>query len=148
ASFRLIFRGAVRFVSWDAFRHTASVVPMMRLHMLRKNSKLHVILGGAALQRCDNCIVLNAALAAGGAALAQKRLFPQPVRSYLLQIPKTELLSPARVPEREGPWRLDCATHLFSGKDDWPGSCERIGMILLVTSSVRAAQCAAALNQA
>src|SRR5260370_37372162 len=39
-------------------------------------------------------------------------------------------------------------THLFSGKDDWPGSCERIGMILLVTSSVRAPECAAALNQA
>jgi hypothetical protein len=115
---------------------------------LLKNSILLAILGGAALQRCDNCIVLNAALAAEGAALAQKRLFPQPVRSYLLQIPKTELLSPARVPEREGPWRLDCATHLFSGKDDWPGSCERIGMILLVTSSVRAAECAAALNQA
>jgi hypothetical protein len=27
---------------------------------------LLVILGGAALQRCDNCIVLNAALAAEG----------------------------------------------------------------------------------
>jgi hypothetical protein len=28
---------------------------------------LHLILGGAALQRCDNCIVLNPALAAEGA---------------------------------------------------------------------------------
>jgi hypothetical protein len=35
-----------------------------RLHRLRKNSILLAILGGAALQRCDNCIVLNAALAA------------------------------------------------------------------------------------
>jgi hypothetical protein len=51
----------------------------MRLYRLRKNSILLAILGGAALQRCDNCIVLNAALAAEGAALAQKRLFPQPV---------------------------------------------------------------------
>ncbi|MGB9205955.1 MAG: hypothetical protein WCB94_18510, partial [Terriglobales bacterium] len=42
---------------------------------------LDVTLGGAALQRCDNCIVLNAALAAEGAALAQKRLFPQPVKN-------------------------------------------------------------------
>src|SRR5208337_4184261 len=31
---------------------------------LRKNSMLLVILGGAALQRCDNCIVWNAALQA------------------------------------------------------------------------------------
>ncbi len=30
---------------------------------LRKNSMWLVILGGAALQRCDNCMVLNAALA-------------------------------------------------------------------------------------
>jgi hypothetical protein len=35
---------------------------------------------GKSHQRCDNCIVLNAALAAEGAALAQKRLFPQPVQ--------------------------------------------------------------------
>jgi hypothetical protein len=48
---------------------------------LLKNSILLAILGGAALQRCDNCIVLNAALAAEGAALAQKRLFPQPVQA-------------------------------------------------------------------
>jgi hypothetical protein len=44
---------------------------------------LLVTLGGAALQRCDNCIVLNAALAAEGAALAQKRLFPPPVKTQL-----------------------------------------------------------------
>src|ERR1019366_1132492 len=42
---------------------------------------LLAILGGAALQRCDNCIVLNAALTAEGAVLAQKRLFPQPVQA-------------------------------------------------------------------
>ena len=47
-----------------------------------KNSILLAILGGAALQRCDNYIVLNAALAAEGAALAQKRLFPQPASKY------------------------------------------------------------------
>ena len=35
------------------------------------------------LQRCDNCFVLNAALAAEGAALAQKRLFPPPVKTQL-----------------------------------------------------------------
>ena len=57
-----------------------SVLGRARLHRLRKNSMLLVILGGAALQRCDNCIALNAALAAEGATLAQKRLFPQPVQ--------------------------------------------------------------------
>ena len=31
---------------------------------LRKNSTLHLTLGGAALQRCGNCIALSAALAA------------------------------------------------------------------------------------
>jgi hypothetical protein len=36
-----------------------------------------LILGGAALQRCGDCIVLNAALAAEVTALAQKRLFPR-----------------------------------------------------------------------
>jgi len=46
---------------------------------------LLVILGGAALQRCDNCIVLNSASAAEGAALAQKRLLPQPARETLIQ---------------------------------------------------------------
>jgi hypothetical protein len=42
---------------------------------LLKNSILLVILGGAALQRGDNGIVLNAALAAEGAALAPQATF-------------------------------------------------------------------------
>jgi hypothetical protein len=64
------------------------------------------------------------------------------------QIPKTELSSQARMPEREGSPRFACITHLFSVKEDWSGSCERIGMILLVTASARAAECAAALTKA
>jgi len=36
-----------------------------------------LILGGAAVHRCDNRPVLNAALATEGAVLAQKGLFPQ-----------------------------------------------------------------------
>jgi hypothetical protein len=36
---------------------------------------LHLILGGTALQRCCNCIVRNAALAAEGTVLAQNELF-------------------------------------------------------------------------
>ena len=36
-------------------------------------SALHLILGGAALQRCDNRIVLNAALAAEVAVLAPRK---------------------------------------------------------------------------
>src|ERR1019366_6907268 len=56
---------------------------------LRKNSTLLLFLGGAALQRCGKCIVLNPALAAEGTALAQKRLFPQPAnpRARLLRTP-------------------------------------------------------------
>jgi len=37
-----------------------------------KNSLFHLILGGAALQRCANHIVLNAALAAEGDHGAQQ----------------------------------------------------------------------------
>ena len=37
-----------------------------KLHRLRKNSVLHLILGGAAVHRCGKCIVLNPALAAAG----------------------------------------------------------------------------------
>jgi hypothetical protein len=47
-----------------------------RLNSMRKNSILLLFLGGAALQRCGKCIVLNPALAAEGAGSAQKRLFP------------------------------------------------------------------------
>jgi hypothetical protein len=37
----------------------------MKAAQAAQNSMLHLILGGAALQRCDNRIVLTAALAAG-----------------------------------------------------------------------------------
>jgi hypothetical protein len=43
-----------------------------RLNRLRKNSVLHLILGGAAVYRCDNRIVLNAALAAEVKDLARE----------------------------------------------------------------------------
>jgi hypothetical protein len=39
---------------------------MARLHRLQKNSICLLILGGAVLQRCGTCIVLNAASAAEG----------------------------------------------------------------------------------
>jgi hypothetical protein len=45
---------------------------------LAENSILLLLLGGAALQRCGKCVVLNPALAAEGTGPAQKRLFPQP----------------------------------------------------------------------
>jgi hypothetical protein len=58
-----------------------------RLHSLRKKSILllvlgaaavrKLVLGGAALHRCDKRILLNTALAAEGAVVARKRLFPQ-----------------------------------------------------------------------
>jgi hypothetical protein len=42
-------------------------------------------LGGAALQRCGKCIVLNPALAAEGTGPAQKRLFPKPMKPRLFK---------------------------------------------------------------
>jgi hypothetical protein len=56
-----------------------SVLGSARLYSLRKNSVLHLILGGAAVHRCDNWIVLNAALAAEVKDLAREWLFPQPL---------------------------------------------------------------------
>jgi hypothetical protein len=43
---------------------------------------MHWILGGAAVYRCDNCFVLNPALAAEVAILGRKRLFQQTVRGW------------------------------------------------------------------
>jgi hypothetical protein len=50
------------------------------LHSLRKRPALPLLLGGAAVYRCGNCLVLNSALAAEGAALDQELLFPQVVQ--------------------------------------------------------------------
>ena len=44
-----------------------------------KKPALPLLLGGAAVYRCGNCLVLNSALAAEGAALDQELLFPQAV---------------------------------------------------------------------
>src|ERR1019366_8118094 len=41
---------------------------------------LHLTLGGAALQRCGNCIVLSAALTAEVTLSARKLVFPQPLQ--------------------------------------------------------------------
>ena len=49
---------------------------------LRGKSALHLILGGAAGHRCDNCVVPNSALAAEGTVLAQERLFPEPASDW------------------------------------------------------------------
>jgi hypothetical protein len=46
---------------------------------LRKNSILSLLLGGAALQRCDNSFVLTPPLGAEVAFSAAKRIFPQSV---------------------------------------------------------------------
>jgi hypothetical protein len=46
---------------------------------LREKWALPLILGGAAVHRCDDCFVLNQALAAEGATQAQERLFPEVV---------------------------------------------------------------------
>jgi hypothetical protein len=52
------------------------------LHNLRKKPALPLLLGGAAVYRCGNCLVLNSALAAEGAALDQELLFPQVVQRW------------------------------------------------------------------
>jgi hypothetical protein len=47
---------------------------------LQKKPALPLLLGGAAVYRCGNHLVLNSALAAEGAALDQELLFPQVVK--------------------------------------------------------------------
>jgi hypothetical protein len=47
-----------------------------------KKPALPLLLGGAAVYRCGNCLVLNSALAAEGAALDQELLFPQVVQRW------------------------------------------------------------------
>src|ERR1035437_1469071 len=44
-----------------------------------------LILGGAALQRCDNWPVFNTGFSRRGKTAARKTLFPQPPRSYEAQ---------------------------------------------------------------
>ena len=52
-----------------------------QLNRLRKNSPWCLILGGAALQRCNNWLVFSAGFSRCGQIAAQKALFPQPVKS-------------------------------------------------------------------
>jgi hypothetical protein len=52
----------------------------LRLYSLPKTRLLVLLLGGAALQRCGNCIVLRAALAAEVTLSACEPVFPQPVQ--------------------------------------------------------------------
>jgi hypothetical protein len=42
-----------------------------------KNSMLHLILGGAALQRCDNWLVFSIGFSRCGQTATQKILFPR-----------------------------------------------------------------------
>jgi len=47
---------------------------------------LHLILGGAALQRCGNCFVLNSASAAEVTLSGQGLVFRQPVSGWASEI--------------------------------------------------------------
>jgi hypothetical protein len=49
-----------RFVSGHAFRHAIRAALRGRLHRLLQNSTLSLILGGAAVHRCDNRLVFSA----------------------------------------------------------------------------------------
>ena len=51
-----------------------------RVHSLRKNSMLNLILGGAAVYRCDNGLIFNVGFSRCGNTAAQETLFPQPVQ--------------------------------------------------------------------
>jgi F-type H+-transporting ATPase subunit b len=58
-----------------------------RLHSLRQESMLHLILGGAAVHRCGNRTILNKALAAEVAAFAQKILLVLALSAFLWAVP-------------------------------------------------------------
>ena len=68
------------------------VLGRARLHRLRKKPALPLLLGGAAVYRCGNRLVLNSALAAEGTALDQELLFPQPVQPCRQDPPKMRAL--------------------------------------------------------
>jgi hypothetical protein len=53
---------------------------------LPQKSVSRVLLGGAVVHRCDNCLVLDPALAAEATKIARERRFPQP----LLAVPSIE----------------------------------------------------------
>jgi hypothetical protein len=50
------------------------------LHSLRKKSALHLILGGAAVHRCDNSPTFNGGFSRRGQTVTQEILFPQVVQ--------------------------------------------------------------------
>jgi hypothetical protein len=54
---------------------------MVRALAVRKKSMLHLILGGAALQRCDNQSVFTSGFSRRGQVVRGEGLFPQPVHS-------------------------------------------------------------------
>jgi len=71
------------------------VLGRARLHSLQKKPAiLFLLLGGAAVYRCGNCLVLNSALAAEVTALDQELLFPQPVQRCRQDPPKMRALAP------------------------------------------------------
>jgi hypothetical protein len=61
------------------FSRAVTATKSMRLYRLRKNSTLLVILGGAALQPCDNWPVFTTGFSRRGKTAAWKTLFPQPL---------------------------------------------------------------------
>jgi hypothetical protein len=66
---------------------------------LAEKPALPLFLGGAAVYRCGNRLVLNSALAAEGTALDQELLFSQPVQPCRQDPPKMRALAPECVRE-------------------------------------------------
>src|SRR5260370_8845177 len=63
-----------------------------------ESSVLHLFWGGAALQRCGNCVVLNAASAAEVTLSARELILPQPLTpSPSLKPARSRVFQPARV---------------------------------------------------
>jgi hypothetical protein len=66
---------------WDTLGKTSSSCLNLRaaaLHGLREKSLLPLILGGAAVHRCDNRLAFNAGFSRCGLTTAPKGLFPNP----------------------------------------------------------------------
>ena len=73
-----------------------------RLNGLRKKSVLHLILGGAAVYRCDNPPTFSTGFSRRGKAVSQEALFPQALKPCPSAKPIFETSSSPSVPHHVG----------------------------------------------
>ena len=79
---------------------------------------MSLILGGAALQRCDNCAVLNSALAAEVTVLDRERLVPQLARTLVLTLAGIVTASVAASPQQQAPVKVNVINVCSPSADD------------------------------